>query len=97
MGHEARLVRWVEGLTEVVADKPESRETSALSLYADICRGAYASDEDIEFDVAAQTWTVLAAWGADAIPGLPNKEIALAIARALYTAWIQGGNNANCS
>ncbi len=65
-----------------------------MSLYADICRGSFASDSDIAFDDESKTWTVLAGWGADAIPGLPDKEMALAIARALYAAFNQGGEAA---
>lgn len=68
-----------------------------MSLYTDICRGSYADDDDVEFDEDAKTWTVRAAWGADAIPGIPDKELALAIARALYAAWVEGGGGAGYS
>lgn len=63
-----------------------------MTLYADICRDSYASDEDIKFDDATKTWSVRAAWGADAIPGIPDKELALAIARAIYAAWNHGND-----
>jgi len=44
------------------------------------------SDDAVEFDAATQTWTVREAWGADAIPGLPSKELAMAVAQALRDA-----------
>ncbi len=68
-----------------------------MSLYADICRDFHADDDDVEFDEDSKTWTVKEAWGADAIPGLPDKEMALAIARAIYAAWQQGGESARYS
>lgn len=68
-----------------------------MSLYNDICRNTYVSDDDVEFDASTQTWTVLAEWGVDAIPGLPSKELALAIARAIYAAWCQGSSSASYS
>ncbi len=68
-----------------------------MSLYADICRNIYAGDDDLEFDADTQTWTVLEAWGADAIPGLPSKDLALAIARAIYAAWCEGSTSVDYS
>ncbi len=68
-----------------------------MSLFADICRHSHADDEDLAFDEVTKTWTVLAAWGADAIPGIPDKEMALAIARALYAVWRNGGESASYS
>jgi hypothetical protein len=68
-----------------------------MSLFADICRDSHASDDDIEFDDAAKTWTIKAAWGADAIPGIPDKEMALAIARAICAAWDEGSAQAGYS
>ena len=68
-----------------------------MSLYADICRDSYASDDDIEFDAVTQTWTVRKALGVEAIPGLPSKELALAIARAIYATWNAGGVAASYS
>ena len=68
-----------------------------MSLYNDICRNTHASDDDLEFDADTQTWTVLEAWGADAIPGLPSKDLALAIARAIYAAYCSGSDGINYS
>lgn len=68
-----------------------------MSLYADICRGSHACDGDLEFDDRTKTWTVTEAFGADAIPGIPDKELALAIARAIYAAWNAGAEAAGYS
>ncbi len=69
-----------------------------MSLYADICRSyPGAGNEDVVFDPGTKTWTVLAVWGADAIPGIPDKEMALAIARALCAAYKEGGYQAGFS
>ena len=58
--------------------------------YRDVCPGSYADDGDLEFDESSGTWTVREAWGADAIPGIADKELALAIARSIYAAWREG-------
>ena len=62
-----------------------------MSLYDDICRDTYAVDEEIEFDPASDTWTVPPQWGLDApLTGVPSREMALAIARALYASYNDG-------
>jgi hypothetical protein len=69
-----------------------------MSLYADICVQSYADERDIEFDETSKTWTLLPAWGIDQpIPGIPNEEMALAIARAIYAAYLEGGHQAQYS
>lgn len=61
-----------------------------MSLFADICLDSYADDSDIEFDETTKTWTIKEAWGVDAITGIPDKEMALAFARAIHAAWTAG-------
>ncbi len=68
-----------------------------MSLYVDICCNTHAGDDDLEFDADTQTWTVLEARGVDAIPGLPSKDLALAIARAIYAAWCDGADSVGYS
>jgi hypothetical protein len=62
-----------------------------MSLFADICRGYEASDDEISFDEASGTWTVDPAFGLDKpLPGIPSKEMAMAICRALYACYENG-------
>lgn len=67
-----------------------------MSLYSDICFGVYA-DDDIEYSVADNTWTVKALLGVEDISGIPSKEMALVIARAIRDAYRCGGDNAQYS
>lgn len=69
-----------------------------MSLFADICRGIYASEEDISFDAENNTWTVLPTWGLDnPLTGIPSKNMALAICRALYASYRAGSDAASYS
>jgi hypothetical protein len=67
-----------------------------MSLYADILRGEYAPDNDLRQD--GETWTVTS-WllEGEEIPGFTDKEMALAVARALRFAYEAGLANAQYS
>jgi hypothetical protein len=62
-----------------------------VSLYADILRRHYAVDDDILFDEESKTWTVVA-WELDGedICGIADKELALAIVRAIRAGYDKG-------
>lgn len=62
-----------------------------MSLYADILRAEHADDDDLAVDDGVGTWTVTA-WELDGqhIPGVPNKELALAIVRAIRFGYGKG-------
>lgn len=64
--------------------------------YHDVCRDWFVSEDDIEFDEKTSTWTVLSQLGMDApLCRLASKDLALAIARALYAANQNGADNAD--
>lgn len=69
---------------------------AAMSLWADILRHENAYDDDIRQD--GDTWTVIA-WELDEeeIPGFPNKEIALAVVRAIRQGYQKGSDAASYS
>lgn len=69
-----------------------------MSLYADICRDTFADEDEIDYDRRSKTWTIPPQWGLDrALTGVPSKEMALAICRALYASWVEGGRAAGHS
>jgi hypothetical protein len=63
-----------------------------LSLYADIVRGSFASDDEVRQD--GETWTIVC-WltGGEEIPGFADREMALAVVRALHNAYAEGYGN----
>ena len=70
-----------------------------MSLFTDICAYENASEGDLEFDSATNSWTVIS-WligGDEKIPLIQNKEQALAILRALDAAFRKGGDMASYS
>ena len=69
-----------------------------MSLFADILTDEYAGDDEVAFDEATQTWTVMA-WELDGehIPGIPYKEMALVIVRAIHAGYSKGVDAAGYS
>ena len=69
-----------------------------MSLFSDILTDEYAGDDEIAFDETAQTWTVMA-WELDGehSPGIPDKELALAIIRAIRAGFSKGVDAAGYS
>jgi hypothetical protein len=66
-----------------------------MSLYADILLSHFADDDDLRQD--GETWTIVC-WVAGAeIPGFSDKEMALAVVRALRNAYEEGSYAAQCS
>ncbi len=64
-----------------------------MGLLSDMFADGYAGDDEIVFDEAAGTWTVVGfpLYDNERILGVPSKELALAIARALDAAYRRGG------
>lgn len=63
-----------------------------MSLYADILRGYDNLCEETVRQEDDETWTVLAVWIDEEIPGFPDKGMALAVARACWNAYQRGGD-----